>query len=152
MGELKSRSHTFGQSCYHIIMSPRCRFHLFKPIEIRKVCEGALRLVADNYGLLIHELRVMEDHVHLFVEIPPRMSVSKAIQVLKGVSSRILRRRFSWLNHFKGVWSRGTFYRSVGNVTADVVEHYISRSHGNYSYFDTRRVYNIFDQTQLKSY
>jgi putative transposase len=97
-------------------------------------------------------MKVLEDHIHLFVEIPPSMSVSTAFQYLKGKSSRILRRNFPWLRKFKCLWSKGKFSRSVGNVTRDVIEHYISKSQGTWDYFDVRRTYAAPQQTSLRNF
>ena len=152
MGELKSRAHSFGQNCFHLIWSPKLRLPLLKVGEIRQVCDGVLRMIAFKYGMVVHELRVLPDHVHLFVEVPPSMSVSLSFQYLKGVSSRVLRRRFPWLRKFPCLWSRGKFYRSVGSVTSDVVEHYIRHSQGTWSYFDVKRNYFVPDQIKLSSY
>ena len=100
---------------------------------------GALHLIAINYQFVIHELQVREDHVHLFVEIPPSVCVSKALQLFKGVSSRILRRNFSYLREDgKHLWSPGKFYRSVGNVSADVIQNYIRYSQGSWSLPDNK--------------
>jgi len=70
--------------------------------------------------------------VHLFVDFPPAYSVSKVVQLFKGFSAyKILQKNpsirgtFLRKNHF---WSAGKFYRSVGNVTADTIQHYIEQS------------------------
>ena len=152
MGELKSRSHSFGQNCFHLIWSPKYRFSMLKPEPIRAMCEHSLRFVAGKYGMRIHEMRILPEHVHLFIEIPPSMSVSMAFQYLKGVSSCMLRRRFPWLRKFPCLWSKGKFYRSVGSVTSDVVEHYIRHSQGNWEYFDVQRSAFSPNQTKLTSY
>ena len=72
------------------------KFLRFK--EVNKVCEGSIRLIAYQNKCKIYESQVMEDHIHLFVELPPTLSVSKALQYFKGTSSRILRRRFKFGN------------------------------------------------------
>jgi len=85
----------------------------------------------------------MSDHVHLFVEVPPTRSVSKTLQLFKGISSYKLFRQHPWLRkHFtKGYfWSPGKFFRSVGNVTAETIQHYISQSQGNWVYEQQRKV------------
>ena len=150
MGELKSHAHSYGQNCFHLILSPKYRISMFKPDDIRRVCEGSLRMIAVDNGYIIHELKVMNDHVHLFLEIPPRVSVSEACQMLKGVSSRMLRRNFPWLRKFSCLWSNGKFYRSVGNVTSDVIEHYISKSQRDWDYFNHPRKYGDFLQARLR--
>ncbi len=70
----------------------------------------------------------MPDHVHVVVILPPEMSVSTAIGLLKGCSSFEMfrkhpnfRKRY-WNGHF---WGRGYFYRSVSNITEDIVRRYV---------------------------
>ena len=136
--DLKHKNHSVGQNCYHLVWKTKCSQQIFKSIYYRKVCEGALRLVAFNYDFYIYELQVMPDHVHLFVNLPSTMTVSKAMQLFKGVSSRILRRQFSYLRDYKHLWSPGKFFRSVGNVSADVIQNYIAHSQGSWSLPDNK--------------
>ena len=148
-GELKSRAHSFGQNCYHLIWSPKYRIHMLKPKHIHNACHGILRMIAMQEGWQIHEMQILPDHIHLFIEIPPTVSISHVFQILKGRSSRILRRNYTWLRRFPCMWSKGKFYRSVGSVTKEVIEHYISKSQGGWDYFDMRRLYNEPKQTTL---
>jgi putative transposase len=138
MRKFQHNNHSVGQNSFHLVWCPKYRWHALKPIVINKVCTGILRMIALQNGFIIHELKVMEDHIHLFVELPPHISVSKAFQLFKGISSRILRRRFIWLRKLYrrgSMWSPGKFFRSVGSVTADTVEHYIRHSNHNWSYY-----------------
>ena len=74
---------------------------------------------------------VDEDHVHMFISIRLWMSVSLALQYLKGISSyKIFRLHPKFrekLFRKGGFWSPGHFSRSVSNVTAETVERYIDR-------------------------
>jgi putative transposase len=104
----------------------------FKFAVVRKHCEGFLRDIAQDNGMEVFELQVEADHVHMFVNLQPAMSVSKALQLLKGGSAFRLFRQHPWLRrHFrKGhFWSPGKFFRTVGNVTADVIAAYIADTH-----------------------
>jgi len=125
---LKHNKHSVGQNAYHFVWKPKYSTPVFNSFAYRKVCEGAIRLVAINYGMQVYELKVMPDHVHLFADIPQTMSVAKALQLFKGISSRILRRNEKFLRQHEHLWSPGKFFRSIGNVTADVVENYIRYS------------------------
>ena len=91
-------------------------------------------MIAMQEGYIIHEIKVMEDHIHMFIEIPPTVSISEAFQKLKGKSSRILRRNYAYLRKREFLWSKGKFYRSVGSVTKEVIEHYIKHSQGEYDF------------------
>ena len=85
--------------------------------------------------MTLYELEVMPDHIHCFVEIPPTMSVSKALNLLKGYSSYKLFAKHTWLRRYfrKGhLWSPGKFFRSVGNVTAEAIKNYIACSNRKY--------------------
>lgn len=115
-----------------MVWNPKYAAPIFNSTAYRKVCEGIIRQVAVNYNLHIYELQVMPDHLHLFVELPPTMPVSKAFQLFNGISSRMLRRTFSYLRKHKHLWSPYKFFRSVGNVTAEVIHNYIRYSQGNY--------------------
>ena len=76
----------------------------------------------------IHVGAINREHVHMLIGIPPSMSVSRAVQYLKGVSSRkllsefeSLRKRY-WGQH---LWGRGYWVASSGNVTDEVWKKYI---------------------------
>ena len=135
---LKHNKHSVGQNAYHLVWKTKFSTQTFNSNSYRKVCEGAIRLVATQYGITMIEFKVMPDHVHLFVDIPQTMSVAKALQLFKGISSRILRRNFSFLRQHEHLWSPGKFFRSIGNVTADVVENYIKYSQGTYRIPDNK--------------
>ena len=131
MKGLNNFNHGVGQNAYHLVWKPKYAKDPFKFEIVRKHCEKFLREIALKYHFEIYELQVMPDHVHLFVEIPPTMSVSKALQLFKGISSFKLFRQHPWLRaHFRkgNFWSPGKFFRSVGNVTAEVIQHYIAYS------------------------
>ena len=135
---LKHKNHSVGQNCYHLVWKTKYSYPIFKSNAYRKLCKGALRQVALNYGFYIYELQVMPDHIHLFVDLPSTMPVSKALQLFKGISSRMLRRRYSYLRIYESLWSPGKFFRSVGNVTADVINNYIKYSQGSWSLPDSK--------------
>jgi putative transposase len=89
---------------------------------IRQVCRGE--------DVEILKGHVSKDHVHLFVSIPPQVTISRLVQRLKGKSSHSLLgefqhlRRTFWGRH---LWARGYFCCSSGNVTDEVVKEYIEK-------------------------
>lgn len=135
MVEIKHNKHSIGQSAYHLVWRPKYNYSVFEHPFPRKVCEDALIETAKKWNIQIYELKVMSDHIHIFVEIPSTMTVSFALQVLKGGSARaffkrctVWRRFFTCHGQKAHLWSPGKFFRSVGCVTADVVESYIKNS------------------------
>jgi len=143
MQGLNNFNHAVGQNAYHLVWKPKYAKDPFKFDIVRKDCEQFLREAAQKYCCEIYELQVMPDHVHLFVEIPPTISVCKALQLFKGISSFKLFRKHPWLRkHFrKGhFWSPGKFFRSVGNVTAETIQHYISQSQGSWKFYQQKKL------------
>ena len=87
-----------------------------------------LREIARSKDMVIYAGSINRDHVHLLIGIPPQLSVSKAVQFLKGKSSHrllteygALRKRY-WGQH---LWARGYWVASSGNVTDEVWKEYI---------------------------
>jgi putative transposase len=78
-------------------------------------------------GMTIQALEVMPDHVHLFVESDPTRCVAEIVNRLKGFTSRILREEFPSLrSRLPTLWSRSYYAGSVGHVSAQTVERYIT--------------------------
>ena len=73
---------------------------------------------------------VSRDHIHLFVSIPPQVTISRLVQKLKGKSSHVLLHNFPslrrqyWGRH---LWARGYFCCSSGNVTDEIIKQYVER-------------------------
>ena len=133
--DLFSVSHGFGQISFHLVFCPKYRYGILRG-ELKAACERIFREVAAKYNFTIYELQVHFDHVHLFVGFKPDVSVSEVVQLFKGISARCLFQEFPELRHRyrRGhFWSRGKFYRSVGNVTSDTIKHYITKSSGDWS-------------------
>ena len=129
--ETTNFSHGVGQNSYHLVWKPKYSWDCFKFEWVKKDCEAILNEAVLRYGMTIYEMEVMPDHIHIFVEIPPTMSISKALNLLKGYSSFKLFQRQPWLRKYfrKGhLWSPGKFFRSVGNVTAEAIKNYIAQS------------------------
>ena len=138
--DLKVFNHGVGQNSYHFVWCPRFRHKIFQHKELQFACEKVLQAICYKHNFEIFELEVGVDHIHLFVDVTPKVSISKAFQLLKGMSSRILRKNFPELLHSYywngGIWSRGKFFRSVGNVTSDVIRNYINQQNNPKYKFD----------------
>jgi putative transposase len=113
------------------VLVPRYRHKIFLDAELQKRCEALLREIVANHGFRVFELQVAYDHVHIFLGLKPTQPISEAIRLLKCNSARTLfaehpelKTKF-WTGHF---WSSGKFYRSIGQVTTETIQHYIARS------------------------
>lgn len=122
----------------HLVFS--CQYHvIFCSKYRRKILTGEIhdRLVeifaqtAEKYQFKIIEQEIMPDHVHLLIDVNPRFGIMQAVNRLKGVSSRILRKEFPSLKtRLPSLWTRSAFISSVGAVTLEVVKRYIEEQKG----------------------
>lgn len=70
------------------------------------------------------------DHVHLLVNYPPKVAISKLVNSLKGASSRVLRKNHPDLaeKYYKGVlWSPSYFAASCGGAPISIIKQYIEQ-------------------------
>jgi putative transposase len=113
---------------YHIVWVPKYRKKLLKG-EVAAFTKRVLRQVAREYGWEIEEMAVQEDHVHVFLHVPPKFAPARVVQIMKSITAREIFNEFPrlrkrlWAGEF---WGDGYFVRSVGDkVTADVIRRYI---------------------------
>ena len=123
-------SHAVWDCRYHLVWSTKYRRRALQKPE-QEACEKLLRRIAEKYGMNIVSLEVDDDHVHLYIEIPPQRSVGDAVRILKSISARAMFKRFpSIKRHLWGgrLWEASYFVRSVGDgVTAEMVKRYIEQ-------------------------
>ena len=91
------------------------------------------REIAERYEFEIDTMEAMEDHVHLFLVVPPKYAPSRVVQIIKSISAKMMFREFPEIKKklWGGeLWNDGYFVRSVGDkVTADVIRKYIRYQH-----------------------
>ena len=122
-----SLAHTLWNCKYHVVFTPKYRRKIFygsKRLEIWAI----LRRLCEFKGVTIIEAEVCPDHVHMLLEIPPKMSVSGFMGYLKGKSSLMIYQRwgnmkFKYRN--REFWCRGFYVDTVGKNTKKIKE-YIS--------------------------
>ena len=125
-----SYSHGFGQSQYHVVLVPYKRFKMFGRADIRMQLSRIFFTIAERHDFDLKSLEIMENHVHLFINIRPSQSIAEIMQYLKGGSSYELRKIFPILDafHKSRLWSKGKFYRPIGEVNEETIKHYIEDS------------------------
>ena len=124
--DIHSLSHTKWNCKYHIVFAPKYRRKVFygdKRLEIGAI----LRELCSWKGVNIIEAEVCPDHVHMLLEIPPKMSVSSFMGFLKGKSSIMIyvkwgNMKYKYRN--REFWCRGYYVDTVGK-NAKKIEEYI---------------------------
>ena len=130
-----SGAHTKHRLLYHLVWLPKYR---------KRVLEGtvAVRLQHLLYEAAkvnrwwIEELKIMPDHVHMMLQIQPSIPLAKAVQFLKGGTSKILRQEFPELEEFlwgDSFWADGYFAETVGTADYATVKRYIKENTENIS-------------------
>jgi len=126
---LTRSSHAVGQNCFHFTWSPKYRYPVFRFPNYVKEMDQIIHEVAKKHDIIIHELCIESDHIHCFASFSSNISISKVLQLIKGGSSYVFRKKHIAMRKYKALWSRGKFYRSVGSITVDAVNKYIKDTH-----------------------
>ncbi len=125
LNDINSLSHTKWNCKYHIVFAPKYRRKVFfgeKRAEIGKI----LRTLCEWKGVKIVEAEVCPDHIHMLVEIPPKMSVSSFMGYLKGKSSTMLYEQFGELKYkyrSREFGCKGYYVDTVGKNESRIAEY-----------------------------
>lgn len=128
--------YTHGRTCvyninYHIIWGTKYRNKWMTP-SLEDEIKQILHEIASENGFSISHIEIgLDDHVHLLVTAPPKISVTVIVKCLKGTSSfRLFRRHpelkeFYWQKNDRHIWSSSYFVESIGSTNSDAVAKYI---------------------------
>ena len=126
LNDVHTLSHTTWNCKYHIVFAPKYRRKVFygeKRLEIGAI----LRELCEWKGVKIITAEVCTDHVHMLVEIPPKMTVSGFMGFLKGKSSIMIYQKWGNMKYKyrnRSFWCRG-YYVDTAGKNDKVIEAYI---------------------------
>ena len=133
-------AHTKTDLKLHLIWIPKYRKKVLTgQVAIRT--RDLLRQIAIEHELEIISGKVAKNHIHMFISYRPTQNISKIMQWLKGISSRILLQEFAYLSKkFWGrhLWARGYLAVSSGNITDEMIQQYIEEQEGEPIVDDSR--------------
>ena len=117
MAKWKKLAHVVYQCSYHIVWCPKYRYRILKG-KVKEFVEKRIRTICEWKTVEIVELNVREDHVHLVAVIPPKVSVSELMGIVKGKTAISLFKNYPALKEkpYLGnpFWSRGYCVSTVG--------------------------------------
>ena len=125
-------AHTKTDLKVHLIWIPKYRKKVLTG-EVAIRTRDILRQIAMEHELDVISGKISKDHVHMFIGYRPTHNVSKIMQWLKGISSRVLLSEFAHLRkQFWGrhLWARGYLAVSSGNITDEMIKQYIDEQEG----------------------
>lgn len=132
MSPLRRSKHCVYDLKYHFVWIPKYRKEVLNGRVANRMKE-IFGEIAEQYEIEIDTMEVMDDHVHLFLSVPPKYSPAVVVQRIKSISAKIIFREFPEIkkNLWGGeLWNDGYFVRSVGDkVTAEVIRKYIKYQH-----------------------
>ncbi len=111
-----SLAHTKWNCKYHSVFAPKYRRKVFFGEKKREIGQ-ILRQLCEWKGVAIKEAEICPDHVHMLVEIPPKLSVSNFMGYLKGKSSLLIYEKFGDMKYKyrnREFWCRGYYVDTVG--------------------------------------
>lgn len=120
-----SLAHTKWNCKYHIVFAPKYRRQVIYG-QIRADIGRILRELCERKGVTILEAEACPDHIHMFVEIPPKYSVAEIMGYQKGKSSLMIFDRHANLKYKYGnrhFWCRGYYVDTVGKNEKRIAEY-----------------------------
>ena len=112
---------------FHLVWIPKYRKRILDG-EVAKRLKSLFYEGCKFNDWWIDELEILTDHVHMLIQIRPTDSVSNVVKVLKGGTSKVIRKEFPDLEEFlwgENFWATGYFAESVGGVNYADVKKYI---------------------------
>lgn len=112
---------------FHIVWCTKYRYQGLNETERSWLTEEIIKIAKDN-DCIVKNIKVMPNHVHMLISVPPKIAISAIVKKIKGTTGRRLFTKFPdmkdkfWHHH---VWSPSYFVNTVGAVNEDVVAHYI---------------------------
>ena len=123
--QFRRERHSVTDLKIHLVCVTKYRDEVFSGEEL-KLIEEVFRHVAKQMNFQILEISGEDEHVHALIEYPPKLSVSKIVNALKGVSSRRYGQAGFKKPHGKtALWSPSYFAVSVGGAPIEVLIKYI---------------------------
>jgi len=113
----------------HIVFVTKYRREVLTDDHLKDL-ELIINNICDTYNTVLIEFNGEADHIHMILSIPPRIAVSNIVNVLKSVTSRMLRKKYDifktvyWGSNV-ALWTRSYFVASVGEVSLDTLKKYI---------------------------
>ena len=114
----------------HLVFVTKYRRNIFSKIILNDL-KTIFESVCKDFNAELVEFDGEQDHVHLLINYPPKVSIAKLVNSLKGVSSRMLRKknypeimRNLWGNM---LWSPSYFAGSCGGAPLEIIKQYIQQ-------------------------
>ncbi len=127
MSRFKKLAQTIWHCQYHIVWVPKYRYRILEG-KIAIEVNNCIRAFSEKKQSEILELNIQIDHIHLLVMVPPKVSISDYVGIIKGRTAirvlnkfKHLKKKPYWDNHF---WAKGYCVDTVG-IDAEMIRKYV---------------------------
>ena len=128
--DLRCGRHVVYNLHVHLVFVAKYRRKVFTK-EILDDMQVIFEEVCSKFEAQLVEFDGECDHVHLLVVYPPRVAISSLVNSLKGVSSRLIRKKQypSISKQLRGgaLWSPSYFAGSCGGAEVEIIRQYIEQ-------------------------
>ena len=135
LNEFRTGRHCVFEMHIHLVFVTKYRRRVLTKRAI-KALKTIFASVCEDFEAELVECDGGDDHVHLLVNYPPKVAVSKLVNSLKGVSSRRLRRHYPEVarRYRQGVlWSPSYFAGSCGGAPLDIIKKYVESQRAHHA-------------------
>lgn len=125
--EYKSNHNVVFSCKYHVVWCPKYRRKvLVNGIEVR--LKELIEEICGENCIDIIEMEIMPDHIYLLMEVAPQFGIHKAVKLIKGRTSHILRQEYGWLrSRLPSLWTNSYFVSTVSAAPLSAIEQYIEK-------------------------
>ena len=128
-----SKNNSVHELGLHIVFCTKYRKQVLTGV-VEIECKHILAQTCAEYGWTLEALEIMLDHIHIFIQVGPEDRPTDIVKALKSISAVYLFAKFPALKGRafwgSGLWSPGTYYGSVGQVTQETIKRYIEDQKG----------------------
>ena len=140
--ELGKTSHSVYKIRYHMVAAVKYRKILLNS-EVEECIKETLKGISERYEIVIDEIGLDRNHIHIFCGAPPRMSPLRVVSIIKSITARKifeqfpkLKRQELWGGEF---WSVGKYIGTVGEATSErTIRNYIRKQSKDNKESETR--------------
>ena len=121
------KRHSVSKLVVHLVFTTKYRRKIFTGVMIEQLRE-AFESACVKLECELIEMDGEQDHVHLLISYPPKLSISVMVNNLKAVSSRMLRLQNTHLTRqskSSALWSRSYFACTAGGATIETLKAYV---------------------------
>jgi len=122
--DYRKQGHCVYYTCYHLVIATKYRRKILKDGFGEYLKSMIIGIGKQTPEIEVIEVNTDSDHVHILLSIPPKMSISDVVKMVKAKTGLRMRNKFPFLDKVywakSGIWSRGYFVSTVGISEATI--------------------------------